>query len=128
MPEMSITKPIVVVDLAKYRIRIHKRTIHILGDPENILLLVNPEERTLGVVCCKKGEKGYHPISLHTLKRKNCFELYSHSLIQTLLNVYPNWKEGEKYRMVGELFAAENVVKFNMSASSPIGNGKNKPI
>ena len=37
-------KPVLCIDLKKNRIRIHKLTLHMLGDPEYIQLLVNPQD------------------------------------------------------------------------------------
>jgi hypothetical protein len=47
MIEHNLARPAILVDLKKYRIRIHKNTLHSIGNPKHILLLVNPEERTL---------------------------------------------------------------------------------
>ena len=39
--------PSILIDIKKNRIRIHKNTIHALGDPKYVLLLVNPKEATV---------------------------------------------------------------------------------
>ena len=50
MTECSFSKPTILVDLKKCRIRIHKSTLHSIGEPDHILLLVNPKERTLAIL------------------------------------------------------------------------------
>lgn len=42
MNNQPSSQPILCIDLKKNRIRIHKLTLHMLGDPEYIQLLVNP--------------------------------------------------------------------------------------
>ena len=39
----------IVVDLKKFRIRIHRPTLHAIGDPKLIQLLVNPEKRAVAI-------------------------------------------------------------------------------
>lgn len=114
-------KPVIVIDLVKNRIRIHKQTIHKLGDPSSILLLVNPDKHTFGIVGCKDNESGSHRVNLDNIKN-NCYELYSRSLIRSLQTVCPQWENGKKYRIVGELLPTENAVCFSMAKSEPISN------
>lgn len=46
---MSGNTEILSFDTKKFRIRIHKSTIHALGNPKYIDLLVNPEKRLVAV-------------------------------------------------------------------------------
>lgn len=48
--EDSATKLTLQLDLARSRIRVHRNTLAALGNPEYILLIVNPEEKTLGII------------------------------------------------------------------------------
>ena len=41
--------PSVVIDLRKNLIRIHKQTLHLLGDPDFVQILVNPENHTIAI-------------------------------------------------------------------------------
>ena len=50
MTDNNIERPAILIDLKKYRIRIHKNTLRSIGDPNYILLLVNPEEHTLAIL------------------------------------------------------------------------------
>ena len=45
--EDSTSKLTLQLDLARSRIRVHRKTLAALGNPEYILLIVNPEEKTL---------------------------------------------------------------------------------
>lgn len=48
MTETGDLKPSLLVDIKKNRIRIHKNTLHALGNPCFVVLIVNPDEHTLG--------------------------------------------------------------------------------
>ena len=37
------------IDLKKYRIRVHKSTLHLLGDPRYIQLLINPSDQIVAI-------------------------------------------------------------------------------
>ena len=54
--------PKVVIDISKYRIRIHRTTINALGKPERVLLLVNPKEKTMGIMPTESDDKKGHKI------------------------------------------------------------------
>lgn len=49
MNKQPSLQPILFIDLKKNRIRIHKQTLHLLGDPEYIQLLINPVTRLIAV-------------------------------------------------------------------------------
>ena len=49
MNRQTSLKPVLCIDLKKNRIRIHKLTLHMLGDPEYIQLLVNPKSSMIAV-------------------------------------------------------------------------------
>lgn len=116
MTDNSSAKPVIVIDLAWDRIRIHKKTIHNLGNPEQIQLLINPDELIFAIRGCGKRAKSSHRIML---VENNSYELHSRSLIRSLQTVCPQWKIGEKYRIVGELITTENMACFNMKKSQP---------
>jgi hypothetical protein len=58
--------PSILIDIKINRIRIHKKTIHALGDPKYVLLLVNPKEATVGVLCSGR-ERNAHRIPQATM-------------------------------------------------------------
>ena len=57
MAEKEYT-PVILVDLAKDRIRIHRVTLNALQNPEYIMLIVNPVEKSLGIMHGKEGYLG----------------------------------------------------------------------
>ena len=80
-------KPTLSVDLKKKRIRIHKVTLHLLGDPEYIQLLVNPLNHTIALRKSIQEDYLAHRIRKEQLTGKNCYELYSTDFVNTLCKV-----------------------------------------
>lgn len=120
--EDSTSKLTLQLDLARSRIRVHLKTLAALGNPEYILLIVNPEEKTLGII-----ETPYTP-GAHRIKYgggKQCQELYSTSLARQFRLVMPNWINGGKYLLTGNVMTDGTAV-FPMEAAIHTATGKPK--
>ncbi len=105
-----------IVDRTKKRIRIHRTTLHLLGDPEYIQLLVNPDSRTIAI---RKGNSA-DPLALRVFpadSMKNCFEIYSSDLMRSLRMIFTEWKEGECCRLYGEMDPKGEVVQFRLDGA-----------
>ena len=109
MPELKI-----LIDMKQNRIRIHKPTLHALGNPHYLSLVINPEEYTLGITAGSADDKTAHRISTSVLHTKECCELHSTSLIRALLQLCPEWKDYGKYLMSGTLIPEANMIRFDM--------------
>jgi len=120
MNKTKILKPAISVDLKNLLLRIHKDTLHSIGDPEYILLLVNPIERSLAVLPSDRSDAKAHHISRYSLIRKKSFELYSTSLVQNLQNLCSNWKDDKAYRIYGEVIPNKDVIRFKMAEAISI--------
>ena len=114
MTDTGDLKPSLLVDMKKNRIRIHKNTLHALGNPCFVVLIVNPEEHTLGIKCSSQDDKLAHRIKQSTMNSKVCYELYSKSLTLALRRVCPEWNDIGKYKLEGEIIHAENMAVFPM--------------
>lgn len=115
MSENTEARPSISIDLRKYRIRIHKKTLHSIGDPEYVLLLVNPEEHTLAILRSSRSDPRAHHIAWASHTDKQSFELYSRSLVESLRDVCHNWKDNQSYRLYGEIIPNEGIARFDMS-------------
>lgn len=115
MLDNNTEKPALLVDLKKYRIRIHKQTLLAIGNPTYILLLVNPEERTLAVICSDRTDPRAHHMTASSIAHKKSFELYSRSLVNSLRDVCSNWLDNQSYRLYGKIIPNEGIVRFHMS-------------
>ena len=66
---MNSQQPTLCIDLKKNRIRIHKCTLHLLGNPEYIQILVNPDRHMLALRKSKRTDHAAHRIIISSL---NC--------------------------------------------------------
>jgi len=123
MNNNTTTRPAILIDIKRSRIRIHKKTLRSIGAPEYILLLVNPEERTLAVMGCDRSDPRAHPVLWDTLTDKKSFELYSTTLIQSLCAVCSDWRDDCSHRMYGEILQSKGLVLFHMTDSTPVSRG-----
>jgi len=113
-------KPAISVNLKKPLIRIHKDTLHLIGDPDYVLLLVNPIMRTLAVLPSNRSDTKAHHISKGSLSNKKSFEIYSTPLVQSLRNLCENWEDNKAYRIYGEAVPNQDVIQFNMAEAVSI--------
>ena len=115
--KQEMHKPQISIDIRRKRIRIHKVTLELLDHPQFILLLVNPETRTIAVM--PSGDvKTAHCI--HWERLKKTYELTSIGLIRSLCSVCPEWSDSQNYRITGEFIPSENIVEFRMDQAVPI--------
>lgn len=107
-------KPLIVLDMKKKRIRIHKVTLKSLDNPEYIQLLINPEEQILVLLSGSKSDHLAHKVNYEKLKN-NCCELYSLDLIRAINTVVPQLNQKTSYRFTGDLVAKHNLVRFALT-------------
>lgn len=108
-------KPAISVNLRKNQIRIHKDTLYSIGNPYYVLLLVNPDERTLAILPSDASDTQAHHISKSAFIKKKSFEIYSTSLIQKLRNLCGFWEDNKTYRIYGEKALSQDVIRFKMT-------------
>lgn len=109
--------PALSIDLKKSRIRIHKNALQAIGKPNYILLLINPDQRTLVVQATIRGDPRAHHLSWSAVKSKTSFEIYSRSLIGGLRDVCVDWQDDQLYRMYGSAIDNENAIRFDMDTA-----------
>lgn len=123
MENRKTLNPSVSINLRKPLVRINKDTISAIGNPEYIILLVNPDDCSLGVSPGNKNDRRAHCISKYNSTR-NTMELYSKSFVDNLLKLCPTWHKQGSYKIKGEEIKGMNVVKFSMVDAIEIIGGK----
>lgn len=118
--EDNLQKPYILVDLAKNRIRIHRVTLNALENPDYILIIVNPVEKTLGIMRGNKNDIGAHKVKC---VGRNSYELYSRSLTQKFRQVCLHWVDAGRYRMQGTILPDKKVARFAMDEAEFTGIG-----
>lgn len=120
MKNGSLNIPMIVIDSKNSRIRIHRSTLHLLGNPEYIQLLVNPERLTLAILPSQKLKTANEIRWDRIAESKSC-ELYSKILIRQLGSICPNWKSNGKYRLYGVCASDGLLIQFDMSSAEEVG-------
>ncbi len=114
MPEQSTPIVRLSIDMKKSRIRLHKSTLHMLGDPPYVQLLVNPSSGIVAIRAVNHYSSGdsVHRILKTRLLSSNSFEIYSLSFVQTLMSIVPGLMKKGLYRMTGSLVPSEKLAVF----------------
>lgn len=105
------------LDLKKYLIRIHKKTLHSMGDPEYILLLINPEACTLVILKSNQFDSKAHRIDWDLIVNKKSFELYSRAFLENICSICNIFRPNQLYRIYGEIIPDRGMALFYMSAA-----------
>ena len=109
------TKPAIAVDPIKNLIRIHKSTLHLLGDPDYIQLLVNPETMQIAIRASSKNDPLAHKIRWYELTNTKSYQLMSQKLLSELFKFNNDFEKTNIYRIYGDFLEAYNLVKFDMN-------------
>jgi hypothetical protein len=113
-------KPLIRIDLRKNRIVLTKKSLRDIGSPDYIILLVDPEERTLSVMKSDINVRQAHRIRK---TESTEVELYSKGLLEALRGICSDWKENCAYRICGKVALGAEAIEFNIDDSVPT-NGK----
>lgn len=103
------------VDLKKYRIRIHRNTLALLGTPKYIQLLVSPSAMMLAIQGTDKRTHFTHRVNLDALHPDNSYEIYSTLFVSKLCSLISDLDVGCTYRLTGELVNDDNTAIFPLS-------------
>lgn len=120
MRNNSVSPPMIVIDSKNSRIRIHRSTLHLLGDPEYIQLLVNPERLILAILPGREL-KTANAVRWDKIAESKSCELYSKIFIRQLGRICPNWKENGKYRLYGICISERLLIQFELSCAEEVG-------
>ena len=114
--QMSVPCISMALDMKKHRIRIHKPTIHMLGDPSLIQLLFDPEAMIVAIVCPEAEVPGGQEIRIHSKNYKgdNCVEVYSKMFLQKLRGMHGGLQDDCTYRLIGEIIPELRAARFPM--------------
>ncbi len=112
-------RPAILIDLKKGRIRVSKRTIHAIGDPKYILLLVNPEDRTIVILRSDRDDQRAFRLPQARFDDRQRFELHSRALVRNLRGMCDDWVDGYSYRIYGEVVKNEGIAQFCIAKGIP---------
>lgn len=111
------------VDLRKYRIRLHKSALHLLGNPKYIQLLVNPHDMVVAILPVKNTVPGdqVHTVSQIRMQSDESVEIYSQSFIKKLCDVIGGLDDGYTYHISGVVLQKGNVAVYSLKTIKRAG-------
>ena len=109
----------ITIDIKKSRIRIFRTTIHAIGDPKKIQLLVNPTTRSVAIKAVERELSGDQAHTLHPDIRDG-YEIYSRAFVNKLCEVAGGLDKNYSYRMKGKIISSEKLVVFSMDSIARI--------
>ena len=116
MSEQTQQQVTIAVDLKKYRIRIHRNTLALLGTPKYIQLLVSPSAKMMAIQGVDTRTRFTHRVNLSALRPDNSYEIYSSLFVSQLLALVTDLDDKCTYRLTGEIIAAENAAILPLSS------------
>ena len=113
------------LDMKKQRIRIHKQTLHILGNPEYVQLLVNPYQKSIVLLVCPKEAFQAHKV---TPKKDTDCELYSKELLRQLQIIDRHLEQDTSYLIYGQIHLQLGLAQFRLADILPIKSNQPSEI
>lgn len=117
MEEKKLRTTQISIDLKKHRIRIHKESLHLIGNPMYIQFLVSVNKSVLAIrgVDNDSGGSAAIRVNLPNLRSDFSYEIYSTSLVDKLAKAFGCFEPGCTYRLTGQAFSEERTVVFLVS-------------
>lgn len=110
------------IDLKKFRIRVHKESLHLIGDPKYIQFLVNINNRLVAIRAVEKEQVDLqtHRVDQTRMESDFSFEIYSRPFIERLCKEFDCFKEGNTYRLTGTAIQSERIAVFPLDSLQKI--------
>ena len=107
------------VDLEKNRIRIHKETLHQMGNPKYVQFLVNEEKRLFAIHHTNSPFCGStHKVG--SVSSDTCVEIYSAPLCEKLVSAFDTLHTGNCYHLSGWIHPDDEVAVFSVASARRI--------
>lgn len=118
MAETLTNPPIsMAIDIKKKRIRIHKPTLHLMGDPKLIQILYDPSDDIIALRSVDHEVPGGQEVRVrpYNLRGENCCDFYSSMLVRKLRTTHSTIMGDHTYRLTGAYIADQRLAVFPMS-------------
>ena len=103
--------PLICIDFKKNRIRIHRNTLRQIGNPEYIQLLVNPDQKMIGIKASCAEDKLAHKVKDYFVINGNSYELYSRELLYSLSQLNLSWEKFNIFRLEGNIYPDKKIAR-----------------
>lgn len=110
------------IDLKKFRIRVHKESLHLIGDPKYIQFLVNISSRLVAIRAVEKEQVDLqaYRVDQNRMESDFSFEIYSRPFIKRLCKEFECFDKGCCYRLTGTAVQSEKIAFFSVDSLQKI--------
>lgn len=110
------------IDLKKYRIRVHKESLHLIGDPKYIQFLVNIKSRLVAIRAIEKEQVDLqsYKVDQNRMESDFSFEIHSRPFIKRLCKEFECFDKGYCYRLTGNVVKSEKIAVFAVDSLQKI--------
>ena len=112
------------IDLKKFRIRIHKETLHFIGDPKYIQILVHVGNRQIAIIAIEneKVDLQSYKVDPECMDSDLSFEIYSKPFIKRLCSEFRCFDKKRSYRLTGAVIESERIAVFPLDSAEKDDN------
>lgn len=105
------------IDMKKNRIRVHKNTLRLLGNPSSVQFLINPEQKQIVVRNMDDDPADITILKIHKFQMNsdNSVDFYSLKLVQMIQTAAGNMDEKSCYRIYGKLNSIKRFGVFSFA-------------
>ena len=112
--------PAMSIDFKQNRIRVHKKTLRLLGSPDYVQLLVNPADGGIALRRLEQPEPQHFKVNWDGLLKRNSFDIHSMSFIRKLRQCSADLPQDKTYRIKGKYIADFEVARFCLKDAEPV--------
>ena len=105
------------------RITVFKKTMELIGFPEHYRFLFNLDAGFFAIQACRIDDEGAQRIS--DVWDRDAVEIKSMDLVRYIYR-YARWSPKHSYRITGEVYHDERIVKFTLSEAMEVHEGRLK--
>ena len=95
--------------MKKKRIRIHKKTLRSLNNPEYVYIWINPKDNSIAICACENGSRD----AIRVNTNRDC-EIYSMALFYELGRLNRDLFDDRTYRIDGSVKQGDRILVFSM--------------
>lgn len=114
MARRYLQRPAILVDPRMGRVRIYQFTLHSIGDPSYIILIVNPNGRSITIMRSEKSDQRACFLKRTQYDKRRSPEIFSRALVRDLFALNEMWDINQPYRVFGETSSDKNAITFKL--------------
>jgi len=104
------------IDFRKMRIRLNKDSLHLLGDPKYIQLLVNINKHLIAIRAVDETQVDLQSYKINHIDSEFPLEIYSSKLFTRLYSEFKCFNKEYSYHLPGKAQQSEGIIFFDIDS------------